>query len=110
MKKHSLVYSITGSLAKKSKVFWVFVSVLLAMFLIFYVFQINIKTQQISLIQNYRNKMENLSQENEDLKINFLQVNSFENIETLIKELNFEKLSQTYFVQIIEDQIVIVTR
>jgi len=74
--------------------------------LVFYIFQINTLISENYQIKNYRQKIETLTNENNDLEINSLKINSLENIEAKIKNLGFEKINKIYYIQILENQIV----
>ncbi len=58
------------------------------------------------LIQNYQRKIKELSQENKTLEINFFQANSLSTIESLVKNLNFEKVERIHYIQVLESQVV----
>lgn len=73
---------------------------------VFYIFQINAMMNEIYLTHNYQRKLKNLSQENKTLEISFSQESSLSNIEALIKNLNFEKVNQIHYIQVLESQVV----
>jgi len=57
-------------------------------------------------IQIYQQKIEKLKNENKNLEINFLKMNSLEEIENKIKDFGFEKNNKIYYLQILENQMV----
>ena len=73
--------------------------------LMFYVFQINETIRGGYLIKNYLKKIDRLSQENKLLEINFAHISSLGNIEDKTKELNFEKITQIKYIQILESPL-----
>jgi len=82
------------------KIFWIFNFILILVFLIFYLFQVNALVSETYLVQNYEKKLTELSQKNEILTINFFQANSLDNIEKLIKDLGFEKVDKIHYIKI----------
>lgn len=74
--------------------------------LVFYIFQTNSVVSESYLFQNYQEKLNKMTQENEALEISSTQVNSWGSIESKIKELDFEKVGKVYYIRILENQIV----
>jgi len=94
------------SLRFNLKLFWVTGFILLSATLVLYIFQVNLMTKEIYLIQNYQKKISELSRENKILEISLSQQNSLSNIETLAKNLNFEKITKIHYIQVLESQVV----
>jgi len=94
------------SLKLNLKVIWILGFILLSVLLIFYIFQVNLMTKEIYLIQKYQRNINYLSRENKTLEINLSQQNSLSNIETLVKALNFEKADKIRYIQVLESQVV----
>jgi len=94
------------SLKLSLKTFWILSIILTITLLVFYIFQINLMTKETYLIQEYQKKIGELSRENKILEINLSQQNSLSNIETLIKNLNFEKIDKIHYLQVLEGQVV----
>lgn len=94
------------SLKLNPKVFWVFGFILVISLLVCYILQVNFMTKETYLIQDYQKKIGELSRENQILEINFSQQNSLSNIETIAKNLNFEKVDKIHYIQVLESQVV----
>jgi len=88
------------------KAFWILSFISIISLLIFYIFQVNSMIRETYLIQNYQRKIKELSQENKTLEINFFQANSLSTIESLVKNLNFEKVERIHYIQVLESQVV----
>ncbi len=88
------------------KTFWILSFISITSLLIFYIFQVNSMIGETYLIQNYQGKIKELSQENKTLEINFSQANSLSIIESLVKNLNFEKVERIHYIQVLESQVV----
>ena len=88
------------------KIFWVLSFCLILSFSIFYVFQVNEMVKTNYLIKIYKEKIENLSQTNKTLEINFAHITSLENIGKQAGELNFEKIRKVKYIQILESSLV----
>jgi len=88
------------------KFFWILSLFSIISLLIFYIFQVNAMIGKIYLIQNYQREIKELSQENKALQVNFSQVNSLPAIESLVKNLNFEKAEKIHYIQALESHVV----
>jgi len=88
------------------RIFWILPLVLTGILLVFCIFQINSVIQKAYLLQGYEKKLNEISRENKKLEINFAKVNSLENIESLVKNLNYEKVGKIRYIQVLEGQIV----
>ena len=84
------------------RIFMILGFVLIVLLLIFYVFQVNEVTRASFLISNYQKKIEELSQKNKNLEINFSQLD----LGPLLKNLGYEKIEKIYYIQILETQMV----
>ncbi|OGZ18028.1 MAG: hypothetical protein A2Z78_00595 [Candidatus Nealsonbacteria bacterium RBG_13_36_15] len=73
---------------------------------ILYIFQINSIIQNNYLIKNYEKESNLLSEETKNLEIKFAQINTLENIESLIKDLSYEKIEKISYIQLIGSQVV----
>lgn len=81
------------------------IGLLIAALSVFYVFQIIQITQESYLILDYQENAQNLLQDNEGLKIYFTENKSLDNIETLARELNYEKIGQIHYIQTIDNVV-----
>ncbi|MBZ9578490.1 hypothetical protein KJA14_01425 [Patescibacteria group bacterium] len=102
----SLIRALPLKLRFNLKVFWVLFLILIITLLAFYIFQFNALTSETYKIQNSQKKINEFSVENENLEIQLAELNSLANIETLIKEFNFEKVDKIHYIKILESQIV----
>ncbi len=74
--------------------------------LIFYVLQINYFAKETYTVQNYEKQLSQISQETESLEISFSNNDSLANIDGYIQGNNFQKTSQTKFIQLLESTVV----
>ena len=81
---------------------FIMISTLLALFFI----QFNSLVRQGNLVKNYTGKIAGLSRENENLEISSLEKNGLENIETIAKQLNFEKVEKIHYIRVLEGTVV----
>lgn len=102
----SPIIPIHYRLALNLKFFWVFSLILTIFLLVFYIFQVNFLTREIYSIQNYEAQLKTLTQENENLEIDFSKSNSLANIEKYFQNQNFEKASRVKYIKILESEIV----
>ncbi len=85
-----------------SRLFLLFSLISIISLLIFTIIQVNQITQESNLILTYQKNIEELSQKNQDLEIKLFQSNSFESIELLAKNLNYEKVGKIHYIKILE--------
>lgn len=100
---HSIFITSHPLVLKKKtglKVFWAAIFILMLFSLITYIFQVNFFTQEVYLIRDYEKNLTRLTQENENLEINFSKASSLSNIENYLQGQNFEKASQIKYIQI----------
>jgi hypothetical protein len=93
------------SLRFNLKIFWIVSFVLIATLLVFYIFQVNAVIKNSYLIKNHEKKLSEISLENNNLKIDFVKSNSLANIESLVQNLNFEKVGEVKYIQIIGTEV-----
>ncbi len=82
------------------KPFWILSSVLVVILISFYIFQSNYLVRDSYLIKEYDKKLSDLSLENSNFKVNFAKSNSLENIESLVKNLDFEQIREVKYIQL----------
>src|SRR3990167_9998621 len=85
------------------RIFLVLAPLLVIVFLVFYVFQINAEISESYSILEYQKKIDQISEENKNLQITSLQVNSLENIKPLISTLNFEKAGKVNYIRVLDN-------
>jgi hypothetical protein len=54
---------------------------------------------------DYQEEAQNLSRNNEGLKIYFTENKSLDNIESLAQELNYEKIGKIHYIQTIDNVV-----
>ena len=69
------------------------------------IFQINYLTQDVFLIQEYKQKLNQLSNNNEGLEISLAQSSSLKNIEDYLQSKNFVKADRVKYIQILETSV-----
>jgi len=79
--------------------------ILIVLLIGFCIFQVNSLITNGYLVQNYEKQLNDLTVENEGLEIKFGKINSLENIDALVKNLNFEKVDKIYYIRILEGQV-----
>ena len=87
------------------KIFWILSFILIIFFSVFYIFQVNNLAKSIYQIKIYQKKLEDISQEKETLEVNIVKEDSLTNLETLIKDLGFEKAEKIRYLEVLETQI-----
>jgi hypothetical protein len=73
----------------------------------FYVFQLTEIARDRNIIQNHKLNIIELTQTNKNSEINFAQINSLESVETLVQNLNFEKIGKISYIRILEPAMAI---
>lgn len=88
------------------KYLWLFLLGFVLPFLLLYIFQVNSYAKETYLIEDYQERIAQLTQENKGLEVSFSKTNSLSNVEEYLKSKNFEKVSQVTYIQILETQVV----
>lgn len=73
---------------------------LVVFLLSFYIFQVTEVTKAGFILSTYENNLAQLSQEGKKLEINYSQTNSLTNLETVLMELDYEKVGQVHYLRI----------
>ncbi|MFA4998836.1 MAG: hypothetical protein WC514_02340 [Candidatus Paceibacterota bacterium] len=94
------------SLGKTLKAFMTLVFLATISLLIFYVLQINYFAKETYTVQNYETQLSQISQETESLEISFSEQDSLAKIDGYLQGNNFQKTSQTRFIQLLESTAV----
>lgn len=87
------------------KLFLVLSFISILALLVLYIFQVNDLSKEIYLIEKQEEKLKVLSQENEDLEIDFSKAGSLANLESYLQNKNFEK-GRVRYIQILESPVV----
>jgi len=89
------------------RIFWILSLTLITSLLFFYIFQINQMTTESFLISNYKEQTAGFSQQNKILETDFLKSNSLENVASLVKNSNFEKVEGIHYIRVLESTMVV---
>ncbi len=92
---------------KKLTLQYVIFSGLLLVAIFAYVFQVSALTQETYLIENYQEKINSYSQESSSLEYEFLQSNSFFEVENIAEELDFEKAQRVSYIEVMGSEVVV---
>ena len=84
------------------KILWIFIFLIIFSLISVCIFQLNLHTKEIYLIQEYEKNLNKLSQENRILEINFSNANSLGKIENYLQNQVFEKVGKVEYIQILE--------
>lgn len=79
--------------------------ILLAYLLVLCVLQVVSMSKETLLINSYRREMDELSEINKALEVNFFQTNYLKNIESLASKLNFEKTGRIRYIQVLQGPV-----
>jgi cell division protein FtsB len=79
---------------------------LIGFLLISYIIQVNQLTKASFSVASYEKNLVALTQENKDLEMNFSQLNSLVNLESLLKDLNYVEVNKIHYIQILEETMV----
>ncbi len=74
--------------------------------LVLYIFQVNGNVSERYLIQDYQNRIKELSQENQKLEISSSQEISLEKMMLSLENSDFEKTDKINYIQILDGQVV----
>lgn len=79
---------------------------LILCFLFLHVFQLNDIVKKLYLINDQKENLSQLSEENKVLKLNLVQNGSLKSLEDLAAKLDFEKIKEIKYIQITRDSFV----
>jgi hypothetical protein len=82
------------------------IGIILISSLVLYIFQINSVIQKTYLLRNYEKELSVLAENNKNLEISLSQTNNLENIQSLIRDLNYVKIGEIRYIQVMEPQVV----
>jgi len=88
------------------RMFWFLSALLITTLLVFYIFQVNAEVSERYLIQKYETTIAEISKENQNLEISSFQVNSLNNVTSLLENLNFEKIGRIHYIRVLDSQVV----
>jgi hypothetical protein len=106
----TLPFVLINRLSLKWKIiwtlFWVFSISLLVSLVVFYIFQANSEISERYLTAEYLSRLDEVSEENKQLEITALSVNSLENVSDLLKTLNFVEVERIEYIRVLDNQVV----
>ena len=73
---------------------------LIAILLVFYICQVTQITKAGFFISNYEKQIAEFSQESQSLETNFPRLNSLANLETILNNLNYEKVEKVHYLRL----------
>jgi len=88
-----------------SRVFLIIIIGSLLLLLSSFVFQVGEMSRKTSLIKDYEEQADYLVQQNKELEVSFSKNNSLKNIEDSLQELNFEKVAQVEYIQVMDNAV-----
>lgn len=87
--------------------FWLICSILIISLSVFYIFQVNALAYGLALIEEGGRESNKLKTENEKLQVKFMETCSLENLETLVQDLNFEKVTEVSYIKALETWVAV---
>ena len=90
---------------RQSKTLWTLFIFSMLGFTAFLILQINCLARDAFLLKEYRQKLNQLSNNNEGLEIHLAQSSSLKNIENYLQSKNFVKAGQVKYIQILEASV-----
>ncbi len=87
--------------------FWLICSILIISLSVFYIFQVNALASELALIEEGGRNSNKLKTENEKLQVKFMETCSLENLETLVQDLNFEKVTEVSYIKALETWVAV---
>jgi hypothetical protein len=88
------------------RILWLVNITLIVLFIGLYIYQVNAEASERYSIEQYQERISELSRENKTLEINSAQIGSLDNITKLLKGLSFEKADKIHYIQILDTQVV----
>lgn len=85
------------------KVLFIVGLIMMSIFLVFYVLQVNNMMKNQFIINSYDKKINQLSQENKNLQISFAEGSYMGQILQKAQNLNFEKVTSVKYIQVLEN-------
>ena len=85
---------------------WISAVILIAIFLVGYIFQVAQSTEAGFLISNYEKKITDLVKESKILESDFSRLNSLADLETVLSGLSYEKIEKIHYLRVPGSQVV----
>lgn len=82
-----------------------FISIIFLSLFLSLIFQVNAFAKEIFLIKEYKNDLNTLSDNKENLEISLAQSSSLNNIEAYLKEKGFTRPSKIKYIRILETSV-----
>ncbi len=84
-----------------------FSAIVLLLLMVSYVFQVHSLTRENYLIERYQESINGYSQESRSLEYQFLQSNSFFEVENIAKEVDFVRADNVSYIQVTGSEVVV---
>jgi len=84
-----------------------FSAIVLLLLIVSYVFQVHSLTRENYLIERYQENINSYSQESRSLEYQFLQNNSFFEVENIAKEVDFVRADDVSYIQVTGSEVVV---
>lgn len=81
---------------------WIFGFILITSLLIIYIFQISEITKASFSASQYEEAIAKLAQQNKSLELSLSQDNSLVSLESMLRQLNYEKVDKVYYIKVID--------
>ncbi len=104
----ALAYSSVKSISLPRinwKIFCAVGSVLIFFLAVYYIYSINNLMNGTYLIRNYQTKLDKILEENRNLQVAFAETSFMESIKSKTDALNFEKVKEVKYIQILETSV-----
>jgi len=102
----NLIRAINGRTRKSNfKSFLTITSILVSVLLSLYIFQGSAVAKGNALVEGYQSGIDEIGKQNKDLEIDFSRKNSLRDTETLLEDLNFEKVTKIDYIRVLEASV-----
>lgn len=90
----------------RKKILPVFTAISISILLGLFFFQQNTLVKQRNLLTEYTVKATELTDQNENLELGFVEKNHLESVETIVQKLNFEKTEKVHYIRVLGGTVV----
>ncbi len=94
-------------MTKNLTVYYAFLALILVVMIFSYVHQVSALTEETYLIERYQEKIDAYSRESQTLEYQFLQSNSFFEIENVAQKLDFEPVERVSYIEVLGSEVVV---
>lgn len=90
----------------RKKILPVFTAISISILLGLFFFQQNTLVKQRNLLAEYTVRATELTDQNENLELGFIEKNHLESVETIVQKLNFEKAEKVHYIRVLGGTVV----